>query len=104
MQLGGPVWHASGASSFGPDAAWRIAEGALAGVGSAELGEWREAGAVVRGSRVVHLRRRLSPAEQERVGGVRDVRGTPELDERARALLRDAPHLEHVIATLGGIL
>lgn len=75
-----------------------MAERALAGVGDAALGEWRELGSV--GSGVVHIRRRLSHAERELAGGltVRDVRGTDEERLLVRQLLREAPHLRGVIA------
>jgi hypothetical protein len=53
----------------------------LAGLGDAQLGEWREwTGAAY------HLRRRLTAAEAVDVGPVRDVRRTPEARRRALAL------------------
>ena len=59
----------------------RRAEQALAGLGAPELGEWRQwTGAAY------HLRRRLDPAEQQRVGPVIDIRRTAEAARRARAL------------------
>jgi hypothetical protein len=68
----------------------------LNGVGDPSLGEWEETGE--RG--VFHVRRRLSTAEQEQFGipVVRDVRGTPEYEERLLGLLRDAPYLRTVFA------
>lgn len=49
----------------------------LVGVGDAEAGEWEEWT-----GRAFHVRRRLSPDEQELVGAVIDIRGTPEVDKR----------------------
>jgi len=70
--------------------AWRLAERALAGVGDATLGEWREIG-----SRTVHLRRRVSDAERASLGGleVRDVRGTDEERQRIDNVFREVPEL-----------
>lgn len=53
----------------------------LDGLGDPGLGEWREwSGAAF------HLRRRLSPDEERRVGPAVDVRHTPEAVRRAAAL------------------
>jgi|SRR6185312_10338884 len=86
MGLGGPVWHASVAplrAYYGATLCGRRAEKALAGLGDAALGEWREwTGAAF------HLRRRLSAAEQTRVGPVVDIRRTPEAAQRAAELGR----------------
>lgn len=73
---------------------WAMAERALLGVGDARLGEWRETGACA-----VHLRRRLTDAERQAVGGlaVRDIRGLPEERRRLRRLLRDAPYLRDYV-------
>ena len=83
MNLGGPVWHASVAARGFP--IWasleQQAERELAGVGDAALGEWRE-----RGERAFYIRRRLSAAEQKRVGPVVDIRRTPEAGQRAGRL------------------
>ena len=58
------------------------AERALRGVGDSLLGEWVEYGV-----RAVHLRRRLSPAEQAKSGlSMRDVRGTVEAVDRLAAV------------------
>lgn len=84
MNLGGPVWHASVASQRGiPIRSMLEAEAVrqLAGVGDPSLGEWREWS-----GRAFHIRRRLSEAEQRRVGPVVDVRGTSEAARRASAL------------------
>jgi hypothetical protein len=92
MNLGGPVWHASVA---GEGRLWteRLleaeAERQLAGVGDAELGEWREWTGYA-----FHIRRRLTRREQRGVGPVVDVRRTPEAFARAARLgelLRMAP-------------
>jgi hypothetical protein len=53
----------------------------LAGVGDASRGEWWE-----RGGFATHLRRRLSVAEDARVGPVVDVRGTAEAARRFAAM------------------
>ena len=63
------------------------AEYELTGVGDAALGEWREVGALG----VVHLRRRLSVDEAERVGPVVDVRGTWEATKRLNRMRRYLP-------------
>lgn len=52
-----------------------------AGAGSPALGEWQEQSLVA-----YHLRRRLSAAEQERVGPAVDIRGQPEALARVRAI------------------
>lgn len=67
----------------------REAERQLAGVGDASLGEWREAN-----GRFFHIRRRLSEAEELRVGPALDIRRTPEAVTRVMrlgAMLRFAP-------------
>ena len=51
----------------------------LLGVGDALLGEWTEV------LQSFHLRRRLSAAEELRVGPVVDIRGTPEAERRWKA-------------------
>jgi len=84
---GGPVWHASAASpTFARATLELYARRMLDGVGDASLGEWVERDRITpRGWAVVHVRRRLTPAEADRVGPVRDIRGTPELFRRATA-------------------
>lgn len=67
---------------------------ALDGVGDPTLGEWHECSGAA-----FHLRRRLTDAEQQRVGPVVDVRRTAEAARRGRALgglLRHVP--AHVLA------
>jgi hypothetical protein len=90
------VWHAS-ASAINEATAWAMAERALRDVGDASLGEWRE-----RGRGVMHIRRRLSDAEREAVGGldVRDVRGTDEERARLRSLFRDVPGLRRALGRI----
>ena len=56
---------------------WRIAEEALADVGDATLGEFRE-----KFPRSLHLRRRLTPAEWGDKPWGMDYRGTPDGWER----------------------
>jgi ribosomal protein L13E len=84
------VWHAS--ISEPP---WRrrdvgdlfaIAEQALAGVGDATAGEWREVGDVA-----VHLRRRLTAEEAAPIGPAVDIRGTWEHHKRIERLRRYLP-------------
>ena len=61
----------------------------IRGVGDASLGEWVDRERTTpEGIAVVHVRRRLAPAEQARVGPVRDIRGTPELRRRATTISR----------------
>jgi hypothetical protein len=59
--------------------AWAAAARALAGVGDAALGEWRETG-----HEAFHLRRRLAPTEWTGPWGM-DYRGTPEGERRVEA-------------------
>lgn len=80
--------------------AWALADSALAGVGDAQLGEWREVGARTPVAHTVHVRRRM--ADKERAGlQVRDIRGTPEEAQRQARLLRAAPHLGPVLRSAG---
>lgn len=74
----------------------QIARRFLNGVGDASLGEWEEEG----GGGIVHVRRRLSVAEMDEYGvtEVRDIRGTPEEQERFHRLLEDVPSLRRVLA------
>jgi hypothetical protein len=83
MQLGGPVWHVSVASSGIPIKGLLEAEceRQLAGVGDPSLGEWREWT-----GRAFHLRRRLSAREQRDVGPVVDIRGSEEARRRVERL------------------
>lgn len=87
MGLGGPVWHASAApypvTSFViRDTLESWAELAIAGVGDAMLGEWHEWT-----GKAVHIRRRLSALEQQRVGPVVDIRtDSIEVDRRMRPI------------------
>jgi hypothetical protein len=81
------VWHASAApGSWGPVRLLACALAALRGVGDAERGEWIEfTGAAL------HVRRRLSEAEEALVGPAVDVRGTEEAVRRYQTLLRSVP-------------
>jgi hypothetical protein len=102
MGFGGPVWHASGRARTEADG-WKLAEDALMGAGDARLGEWREIGGIVRGWRVVHLRRRLTRIEAVGCGypDPVDVRGTAIERARFMALVRDVPHIaDHIAAVL----
>jgi hypothetical protein len=57
------------------------AEQALTGLGDPLLGEWHEWSGVA-----YHIRRRLTPTEQQRIGPAIDIRGTPEARQRANQL------------------
>ena len=95
------MWHASGKASRRRDAE-RIARAALRGAGDARLGEWTEDG----GPGVVHVRRRLTPAELEFAGigpEPRDIRGSGEERDRIAALALDAPHLRAYFPTLNAL-
>lgn len=59
---------------------------ALHGVGDEALGQWEG-----RGDVAYHIRRRLSTEEQELVGDVLDVRGTPEALRRYNLIRRYLP-------------
>ena len=80
------MWHTS-ISGFGLSVETLRAKAAsvLDGVGDSTLGEWEE-----RGIKAFHVRRRLTDVEAITVGGVCDVRGTPEARTRFAAM---APHL-----------
>jgi hypothetical protein len=65
-----------------------LARRALAGVGDAMLGEWRDVGS----GGVVHVRRRLAGWEARRWDvRLRDVRGTVEHARRVAAVVREVP-------------
>lgn len=59
---------------------------ALKGVGDKATGEWHEWTGYA-----YHVRRRLTPEEQERVGPVLDCRRTAEFDRRYPAAVRHLP-------------
>ena len=61
---------------------------ALADVGAAERGEWEEWT-----GKAFHVRRRLTEAEDDKVGESRDIRGSGEARMRVESLLRAAPHI-----------
>jgi hypothetical protein len=89
MGLGGPVWHASAAASegwpLGKESLRRFALEALEGVGDANRGEWEEWTGYA-----FHIRRRLSAEEQEPIGEVVDIRGTPEARRRIERVIQYA--------------
>lgn len=98
MGYGGPVWHASAASTgallgLGTEFLERKAREALEGVGDASLGEWTEWTGVA-----FHVRRRLTEEEQSLVGPVVDVRGTEEAQRRMKAAWLDLPEVARRIA------
>jgi len=89
MGFGGPVWHASVSSPFltvGSSALEAMAREILDGVGDASLGEWTDDR-----PKAFHLRRRLTPREQERIGEAIDIRGSAEEKMRMTNLLYDLP-------------
>jgi hypothetical protein len=89
---GGPVWHASCAGKGSRTTLRSAALVALSGVGRSETGQWEEWT-----GRAFHVRRRLSPDEEQLVGPVVDIRGTPEADERRLTALAAIPaHLRHL--------
>ncbi len=81
------MWHVS-ISGFGLSVetlrtkALRVLEG----VGDADLGQWEELG-----PKALHVRRRLTGKEAAQVGGVCDVRGTPEAQKRFDAMAAHLP-------------
>lgn len=92
MNLGGPVWHSSAASTrlaLSKESLKRAALKALEGVGDPKLGEWKEWTGYA-----FHVRRRLSADEQRQVGPVVDVRGTLEGQHRVK---RAWPWLEALV-------
>ena len=124
MGLGGPVWHASVAltplnemrtvlrsserngwtKTQIHNATHRMllaqANRVLISCGDAALGQWVEH---LQGSRVLHMRRRLSAQEEARVGPVRDLRGTAEWDarlDRVKEIL--GPRYDDIIHEMGG--
>jgi len=86
MNLGGPVWHASAASTgkslIGLPKLEQYALEALQAVGDSNLGQWIERGIIA-----AHVRRRLSVAEEALVGPVVDIRqNAAEVAARLRAV------------------
>ena len=76
------MWHASAASvtlDFGE--LERQTRRMLQGVGDAALGQWIQR-TQRGGMRILHLRRRVSVAEEKRTGPALDIRGTPEMYRR----------------------
>jgi hypothetical protein len=76
------VWHASAAGAGSRLQLRGTAIVALYGVGDSALGQWEE----WTGS-AYHIRRRLTPAEQELVGPAVDIRNTQEAIDRWQAVL-----------------
>jgi hypothetical protein len=88
------VWHASVFCQRGQPSRQvqtRRARGLLAGVGD-RAHEWQEWT-----GRCVHLRRRLTPQEQQAIGAIRDLRGTPEAQARFATM---RPWMNGVLAQL----
>lgn len=95
MGFGGPVWHASAAQVYlsEPNDAEKLRAAALSellGIGDASLGEWYEWT-----GRAYHVRRRLTLAEERRVGPLVDVRGSTEAVARLRAVVGFYPAQMH---------
>jgi hypothetical protein len=95
---GGPVWHASAASTHRISGIGRAyleqkAREALDGVGDRSAGEWVEWTGIA-----AHVRRRLTPEEAEIVGPVVDVRGTDEAKKRPERAWLDLPPVAREIA------
>jgi hypothetical protein len=59
---------------------------ALEGVGDANKGQWEEWSGVA-----YHIRRRLSQEEQLQVGNAKDIRGTPDAENRRKVVQRFLP-------------
>jgi hypothetical protein len=89
MGFGRPVWHVSVAYRghvLVPHLLDKLCIATLEGVGDATRGEWREMP-----RRSFHLLRRLSEAEQERIGPAVDIRGTEEAAQRRMLTLAALP-------------
>lgn len=92
------MWHVSAQHPAGEDASLDACYAAIEDVGDAEKGEWVEEG--VRWP-LMHIKRRLSDAEDELVGGIQDLRNTKAQRVRVRELLAAAPELRgYVLAGL----
>jgi hypothetical protein len=91
MGFGGPVWHASGRGKDVLTSRW-LAMRAMEGCGSALLGQWVED---QRAGGVIHVRRRLTPAEATHVNELRDIRGSLEERERIGAIACVVPTQLH---------
>jgi hypothetical protein len=79
------VWHASTSMlpewPDAPDFLRTCAMDALQSVGDASLGEWEQYR-----NQTYHVRRRLTPEEQRKVGNAKDIRGTAEAVRRQAAM------------------
>jgi hypothetical protein len=82
------VWHASTAGPVPQGRLRDLAVQALTGVGDPTLGQWEEWT-----GRAYHLRRRLTPAEAEPIGPVKDVRGTLDGACRFQAIAAVVPQI-----------
>jgi len=71
MNFGGPVWHASIGGNLASVVKRRLAIEALRGVGQQSV-QWEK------DRMAYHIRRLMTPAEAERIGGLCDLRGTAE--------------------------
>jgi len=81
------VWHVSiGSFTLDFDGLEREARRHLNGVGDAAAGEWIEQYAGEDGKRTVHVKRRLSAAEERITGPPRDIRGTSEQARRVQQI------------------
>ena len=108
------MWHASGHAyrlkgepSLIEKLSLAIAHAALQGVGDPELGEWIERGnpGPGNGSRIMHIRRRLSTEEVIDSGLiVRDLRDTPEGIARLRKLFLQFPQLGPLAEKIGEVV
>lgn len=84
------MWHASVKSAviLPRELLRKLAFKALEGVGDTSRGEWEEYEDF---ASLYHVRRRLSEAEQARVGDAVDIRGTPEQEKRWLAVRKHLP-------------
>lgn len=90
------MWHCSVASQTiltGSSAREAMARAILDGFGDAKAGEWTEDRELA-----FHLRRRLTPKEQERVGEALDCRTTEEGVERLRRIAPVLPQAALLMA------
>ncbi len=78
------MWHVSikPLEPMSPQRVVSWARRTLKGVGYSGLGEWVASDNPGPAGSLTHLRRRLTPFEAKKVGPIRDIRGTPEAEER----------------------
>jgi hypothetical protein len=95
--------HLIGKDEYREAQSLRIAQLGLEGVGDAALGEWVQVGNPgPNGSRIVHVRRRLSL--QEQIGSalsVVDMRNTKQGTDRVRKLCEQYPSLLQLARRIG---